>query len=58
MHEKVLSRALRVLKPNGMIYMESPKEMDISFLKTLGLEIIRESMTGNVAYRLLALKED
>ena len=58
MHEKVLSRALRVLKPNGMIYMESPKEMDITFLEALGLEIIRESMTGNVAYRLLTLKED
>jgi hypothetical protein len=32
--------------------------MDIAFLETLGLEIIRESMTGNVAYRLLTLKED
>lgn len=58
MHEKVLSRALRVLKADGMIYMESPKEMDIVFLESLGLEIIRESMTGNVAYRLLARKED
>ena len=58
MHEKVLTRAIRVLKPNGMIYMESPKEMDIAFLESLGLEIIRESMTGNVAYRLLARKED
>ena len=58
MHEKVLTRAIRVLKPDGMIYMESPKEMDIAFLESLGLEIIRESMTGNVAYRLLARKED
>ena len=58
MHEKVLTRAIRVLKPNGMIYMESPKEMDIAFLESLGLKIIRESMTGNVAYRLLARKED
>lgn len=58
MHEKVLSRALRVLKADGMIYMESPKEMDIVFLESLGLEIIRESMTANVAYRLLARKED
>ena len=58
MHEKVLTRALRVLKAGGMIYMESPKEMDITFLESLGLEIVRESATGNVAYRLLARKED
>lgn len=58
MHEKALTRGLRILKASGMIYMESPKDMNIDCLETLGLEIIRESMTGNVAYRLLARKDN
>lgn len=58
MHEKALGRAIRVLKPNGMIYMESPKDLDTAFLDSFDLEIVRESMTGNVAYRLLTRKEN
>lgn len=57
MHEKALKNALHCLKPNGMIYMESPSDFDASMLDSLGLEIRRESTSGSVTYRLLARKE-
>lgn len=57
MHENVLKKAIRLLKAGGMIYMESPKDMEIDFIENLGLEVVRESSSGNVTYRLLANKE-
>ncbi len=57
MHENVLKKAIRLLKAGGMIYMESPKDMEIDFIDNLGLEVVRESSSGNVTYRLLANKE-
>ena len=60
LHQKAVQSALSCLKPNGMIYMESDKKTDPNTWGALGLQLQREQISGNVAYRLYqyTLKED
>lgn len=55
LHQKAVESALSHLKPNGMIYIESDKNADPQSLSSLGLELKREQISGNVAYRLYQL---
>lgn len=58
-HEKALKIATQRLKPNGLIYVESPKEWQANeLLEALNLEILRESTAGAVTYRLLRIREE
>lgn len=58
-HEKTLRIILPLLKENGLIYVESPKEWDVaSIQKELNLDIVREAYAGAVAYRLLNVKRE
>ncbi len=54
LHEKAIKLALSLLKENGFIYIESPKEWDAQILADLKLTVVRESETGAVAFRLVS----
>ncbi len=57
-HEKALNVALNHLKPEGLLYVESPKEWDAEkVINELNLDVMREATAGAVTYRLLKRKD-
>lgn len=57
-HEKALRGVISLLREDGLIYVESPKEWEIGSIQSeLDLEIVREATAGAVTYRLLKIKK-
>lgn len=51
--EQVLAQAVRLLAPQGMVYLEAPKAWNAEGLHPLGLEVWRQGKAGAVHYHLL-----
>lgn len=48
-----LAAACRLLKPEGIIYLEAPAPLDEGLLKGAGLALVRAGRAGSVAFHLL-----
>jgi 16S rRNA (guanine966-N2)-methyltransferase len=51
--EQVLVQAVRLLAPQGMVYLEAPQAWTAEVLQPLGLEVWRQGKAGAVHYHLL-----
>jgi 16S rRNA (guanine966-N2)-methyltransferase len=51
--EQVLAQAVRLLAPQGMVYLEAPQAWTAEVLQPLGLEVWRQGKAGAVHYHLL-----
>ncbi len=51
--EQVLVQAVRLLAPQGMVYLEAPQAWNAEVLQPLGLEVWRQGKAGAVHYHLL-----
>ena len=48
-----LAAACRLVKPEGIIYLEAPAPLDEALLKSAGLDLVRAGRAGSVAFHLL-----
>jgi 16S rRNA (guanine(966)-N(2))-methyltransferase RsmD len=54
-HGEALAAARRLVRPEGLIYLESPVALADEQLRAAGLELVRRGRAGRVAFHLLRL---
>lgn len=57
LHEAALKKAVSVLSPEGLIYVESPSELSDEFLNSLNLQALRRAKTGASCLLLASKKQ-